>query len=88
MEYAGSVINNRKKKYGRIFSEQLSVRILSSRKDHIVVGGDQVAVDSEIKCIGPDEKIHEMYYCDIYELENSKVKKLIADIISKRLQSK
>jgi ketosteroid isomerase-like protein len=73
-----------KENMAAFFNEHSSVKILSSSKDHIVVDGDQVAVDGEMKCIGPDNKIHEMYYCDIYELENSKVKKLISYTVNKK----
>lgn len=66
------------------FDEISGMQMQTSINKHIIVNGDQAAVDGEVKCKDPNGNVFDMYYCDIYELENGKVKKLISYTVDKK----
>jgi hypothetical protein len=66
------------------FGEMSGMEMETSIKKHIIVNGDNAAVDGEVKCKDPNGKVYDMYYCDIYELENGKVNKLISYTVDKK----
>lgn len=60
------------------------MQLLSSTKDHFIVDGDTVAVDGEVVCKGQNGELMNMYYCDIYDLENGKVKRMTTYAVNKK----
>ncbi|WP_350340154.1 nuclear transport factor 2 family protein [Paraflavitalea speifideaquila] len=58
--------------------------MVSSTKEHIIVDGDQVAVNGEVTCKGNDGKVFDMYYCDVYELNKGLIKNMTSYIITKK----
>ncbi|MDB5286506.1 MAG: nuclear transport factor 2 family protein [Mucilaginibacter sp.] len=68
----------------KFFADNTEMKMLSSTKDHVIIDGDNIAVNGQVQCTGPDGEFCDMYYCDIYELENYKVKRLITYIVNKK----
>jgi ketosteroid isomerase-like protein len=50
----------------------------------MIIEGDQAAVTGEVKCEGPNGTLMDMYYCDIYELTDGKVSRMISYPINKK----
>jgi ketosteroid isomerase-like protein len=65
------------------FSEYNEMRMVGSTKDHIIVDVDQVAVDGIVQMQGKDAVPFEMYYCDIYELKDGKINRMISYVNKK-----
>jgi hypothetical protein len=65
------------------FSEYNEMKMIGSTKDHIIIDGNLVAVDGTVTMEGKDAVQFEMYYCDIYELTDNKVSKIISYPIKK-----
>jgi ketosteroid isomerase-like protein len=66
------------------FSKNAGMKLLSSTKDHIIIEGDRAAVDGNVQCAGKNGETMDMYYCDVYELEKGKVKKIVSYTVNKR----
>ncbi len=66
------------------FDEHPEIKILSITKDNFIFDGDIAVVNGEASCSGAGDKVYNMFYCDIYELQNSKVKKLTSYTVDKR----
>jgi len=67
------------------FATHPDMEMISSTKDHMVIDGDTVVVDGEVNCVDKSNGVsHNMYYCDIYELENGKVKKMTSYCVNKK----
>ncbi len=66
------------------FENSTGMKVLSSITHHIIIDGDKVAVNGEVKCGGADGNFCNMYYSDVYELENDKIKKLTSYIVEKK----
>jgi ketosteroid isomerase-like protein len=81
----GEHVISGKKEIGDFFSAHPDMKMLSSTKDHFVVDGNTVAVDGEVECLneGSGER-HDMFYCDIYDLQEGKVKKMTSYCINKK----
>jgi len=65
------------------FSEYNEMKMVKSTRDHIIVDGNLIAVDGTVTMEGKDEEQFEMFYCDIYELTDNKVRKIISYPIKK-----
>lgn len=63
--------------------EDPSMKILESTKENIIVAGNAGAVNGVVKC-ECEGKITNINYCDIYELENGKIKKMTSYCIDKK----
>jgi ketosteroid isomerase-like protein len=61
----------------KFFADNTEMKVLSATKDHIIV-------DGQVQCTGPDGLFYDMYYCDIYELENFKVKRFTTYTVNKK----
>lgn len=62
----------------------VGMEMLGSTKNHVIVEESNASVDGVVTYKGKDGKVHEMYYCDVYELSNGKVSKMISYTINKR----
>lgn len=62
----------------------MDMKMISSTKKHFIADGDQVMVDGEVVCGNEKGEQIEMYYCDIYELENGKVRKMYSYVINNK----
>lgn len=60
------------------------MKMVSSTKKHIIVDGDAAAVHGDVQYKGKDGQLMDMYYCDVYELENGKVEKMTSYIVDKK----
>jgi uncharacterized protein len=69
------------------FEKNADMKMLTSTKDHIIVEGDRAAVDGHVQCTDKNGKLMDMYYCDVYELEQGKVKKMVSYTINKKDKS-
>jgi|SRR5471030_1061601 len=65
------------------FKNNPQIKVINCTQDHFLVDGDQASVSGEIECSNNEGKPFKMYYCDIYELLNGKVKKMVTFGISK-----
>jgi uncharacterized protein (TIGR02246 family) len=67
------------------FNAHPQMKMLSSTKDHFVIDGDTVVVNGEVDCENESTGArHDMFYCDIYELEEGKVRKMTSYCIDKK----
>ena len=73
-----------KEEMNKMMEDMSQVTLISSTKHHRIMDGDCAVVDGEVMCKTKDGKIIEMFYCDIYELENGKVKKMIMYTVDKK----
>ena len=83
----GDQVISGKDKLREFFSKNAGMKLLSSTKDHIIIEGDRAAVDGHVQCAGKNGEMADMYYCDVYELEKGKVKKIVSYTINKRKTS-
>lgn len=60
------------------------VKTVASTVRHMILDGDRAAVTGEVKCQAPDGALFEMYYCDIYEISNDKISRMITYPIDKK----
>jgi uncharacterized protein len=80
----GDKIISGKDEVRKFFAENANRRMLSSTKNHVIIEGDHAAVDGDVQCTGEDGKPVNLYYCDIYELENGKVNKIVSYTLNKK----
>lgn len=66
------------------FAEHPEMTMVSSTTNHIIIDGDTAAVDGEVQCKDKDGNLFDMYYCDLYELQNTQVKKMITYSVNKK----
>lgn len=60
------------------------VKTINSSVRHMLLDGDHAAVTGEVKCQAPDGTVFEMYYCDVYEISDGKVSRMITYPIVKK----
>lgn len=81
----GEQVFSGKKNIADFFNAHPDMKMLSSTKDHFVIAGNTVAVDGQVQCEeGGTGVIHDMFYCDIYDLEDGKVRKMTSYCINKK----
>jgi len=74
-----------KKSIRDFFNAYPDMKMLSSTKDHFVIDGDTAVVDGEVVCEhAVTGARQDMFYCDIYQLENGKVRKMTSYCIDKK----
>jgi len=79
----GSNVMVGKQTIADFFKNNPQIKVINCTQDHFLVDGDQASVSGEIECRSNNGNIFKMYYCDIYELLNGKVKKMVTYGISK-----
>ncbi|WP_413666504.1 nuclear transport factor 2 family protein [Mucilaginibacter sp. Mucisp86] len=84
MKGSSITIMNGKNEVAQFLGGMEDVKMISSTKEHIIVEGNTVAVDGLVQCRDKNGKDMAMYYADIYELENDKVKKVTSYIVDKK----
>lgn len=63
------------------------MKIVSATRDHFIVEGDRATVGGEAVCRNTTNgDAFDMYYCDVYQLQNGKVKDMVTYIIIKKEQ--
>ena len=82
--FLGSQVYSGKETIRKFFNDHQGVQVTSSIKNHIIADGDTVAVNGEITCTTGEGELCDMYYCDFYEMENFKIKKLTSYIVDKK----
>jgi ketosteroid isomerase-like protein len=66
------------------FAANGGTQMVSSTKEHIIVDGNNVSVNGEVTCKTKDGDVFDMYYCDLYELDNGLIKNMASYIINKK----
>ena len=56
------------------FQQNQGIEMISSTINHKIISGNTAAVDGEVVCKGPDGKVSSMFYIDVYDFENGKIK--------------
>lgn len=82
----GAQVYSGKETIRKFFNDNQGIQVTSSIKNHIIADGDTVAVNGEITCTTSEGELCDMYYCDFYEMENFKIKKLTSYIVDKKKQ--
>ena len=73
----GDDVISGKENISLFFSKNPEIKVITCTQDHFLIDGDQASVSGEVQCQNQDGKVFDMYYCDIYELLDGKVKKMI-----------
>jgi len=68
----------------QFFADHPDMRVITVTKDHIIVDGDSASVAGEVKCTDKTGQIYDMYYCDVYELANGLITKMISYTVNKK----
>jgi ketosteroid isomerase-like protein len=68
----------------KFFAEHPDMKVITVSKDHIIVDGDNASVAGEVKCTDKSGQIYDMYYCDVYELANGLITKMISYTVNKK----
>ncbi len=79
----GEMTINGKNELRKMFSDAGGMEMLSATKDHLVVEGNTGVCDG-IVTMKVNGETTEQYYCDIYDLEGDKLKKMTTYISKKK----
>lgn len=67
------------------FSAYPNMQMIASTRDHFLIDGNTAAVNGNVQCEDKSTGVYsEMYYCDLYQLEGDKVKKMTSYVIPKK----
>ncbi len=67
------------------FEKNKNVVMVSATRDHFILEGDHASVGGEVLCRNTDSgQEYDMYYCDVYELQNGKIKNMVTYTINKK----
>jgi uncharacterized protein len=67
------------------FDKNKSMVMVSATRDHFIVEGDHASVGGEVLCKNTESgQEYDMYYCDVYELQNGKIKNMVTYTINKK----
>jgi ketosteroid isomerase-like protein len=67
------------------FEKNKDMVMVSSTRDHFIVEGDHASVGGEVLCKNTASgQEYDMYYCDVYELQNGKIKNMVTYNINKK----
>jgi len=83
----GDSVIKGKDNFLQFFVDHPDMKMISVTKDHIIVDGNTASLDGEVQCTDKSGKIYDMYYCDVYELENGLIKKMISYTVDKNKAS-
>jgi ketosteroid isomerase-like protein len=68
----------------KMFTEH-PMKIVSITKDNFIVEGNSASVNGEVTCRDVKTgKEYNMYYCDVYELTDGKVSKMVSYTVEKK----
>ena len=67
----------------RFFAEHPDMKVITVSKDYIIIDGDRASVAGEVKCTDKTGTIYDMYYCDVYELAEGLITKMISYTVNK-----
>lgn len=68
----------------KFFSDHADMKIISCTKDYVIIEGDRGSVSGNVQCSNGKGQDFDLYYCDIYELKNGKVNKMISYNVNKK----
>jgi uncharacterized protein len=68
----------------KFFSATQDLEVQSTTVDHIVIDGDKAVVTGDVVIAGPNNMKDSRYYCDIYILENAKLKQMLTYTVHKK----
>ncbi|MDN3581793.1 nuclear transport factor 2 family protein [Mucilaginibacter flavus] len=68
----------------KFFAEHPDMKIITVSKDYIIVDGDKASVAGEVQCTDKSGQVYDMYYCDVYELANGLITKMISYTVNKK----
>lgn len=68
----------------KFFTTHPDMKVIDVTKDHIIVDKDTASVAGEVKCTDKTGQIYDMYYCDVYELAEGLITKMISYTVNKK----
>jgi ketosteroid isomerase-like protein len=80
----GDCIIKGKENVLKFFAEHPDMKVITASKDYIIVDGNRASVAGKAKCTDKTGKICDMDYCDVYELAEGLITKMISYTVSKK----
>ncbi len=80
----GDKIYSGKETIKQMLTAHWDMKVIICTQDHVIEEGNTVAIDGYVECSGKNDEMMNMYYCDIYELEDGKVRKIISYTVDKK----
>ena len=68
----------------QFFTDHADMKMVSSTKNHIIIEGDSVSIDGDVHCSDGKTKDFHFHYCDIYDIENEKIKRITTYTVNKK----
>jgi len=67
----------------KFFSDHADMKMISATKDNIIIEGDRGSVSGSVQCSNGKDQTFNLYYCDIYEVKDNKISKIISYTVNK-----
>jgi ketosteroid isomerase-like protein len=68
----------------KFFEEHPDIKIITVTKDYIIVDGDTASVAGDVVCTDKSGQVYDMHYCDVYELADGLITKMISYTVNKK----
>lgn len=69
----------------KFFTENADMKVVKSTRAHFILNGDEAAITGEVLCRNEKTgKEYHMDYCDVYELQAGKIKKMVTYNIDRK----
>jgi ketosteroid isomerase-like protein len=68
----------------KFLEEHPDMKVLTVTKDYIIVDGNKASVAGEVECTDKTGQVYDMYYCDVYELADGLITKMISYTVHKK----
>lgn len=68
----------------QFFADHPDMKVITVSKDYIIVDGDRASVAGEVQCTDKSGQVYDMYYCDVYELADGLITKMISYTVNKK----
>lgn len=68
----------------QFFADHPDMKIITVTKEHILADGDTAFVSGEVQCTDKSGQIYDLYYCDVYELADGLITKMISYTVNKK----
>lgn len=68
----------------KFFADNADTRVTYNKMKHLIIDGDLIAAHGESQCTNTDGKVYNMYYCDVYELSNGKIKQMTTYTVERK----
>ncbi|WP_276483009.1 nuclear transport factor 2 family protein [Paraflavitalea pollutisoli] len=69
----------------KFFTDNADMKLVRSTRTHFILQGEEAAITGEVLCRNDKTgKEYHMDYCDVYQMENGKIKKMVTYNIDKK----